>query len=71
MKVKELFIRQLEDEFELELSYQEWLRDNFSEPDENELNEMNKDLNKPSFVSNQIIAHKPLNKTNYNPKYGA
>lgn len=67
-KVKQMHMQQLEDEFELELSYQEWLRDNISEPSEKELNEMEQDFQrKPHFVSNRIITHKALNNTNYNP----
>jgi hypothetical protein len=71
-KVKSQMMIEEEQEFELELSYQEWLRDNTSEPSENELNEMEQDfLQKPHFVSNQIITHRPLNNPNYNPKIGA
>lgn len=65
MKVKEAYVQQLENEFELELSYQEYLRDNFSEPNEMEINKMNEEIN-PSFSSSRIIS-KPFNNTNYNP----
>ena len=70
-KVKEAYVKQLEDDFELELSYQEWLRDNFSEPDGTELDEMNEDLKKLSLGKNRIITLKPLNNHNYNPTYSA
>lgn len=71
-KAKEMYMKQLEDEFELELSYQEWLKDNSSEPSESELDEMEQDfLTKPHFVSNRIITHKPLNNINYSPVRGA
>lgn len=67
-KVKEQMVQEQQDEFELELSYQEWLRDNIDEPSEDELNEMEHDLiNKPYFVSNRIITHKSLNNPKYNP----
>ena len=71
MKYKEFYYKQLEDDFELDLSYQEWLMDNFSEPSEAELDEMEEDFNKSSAVKNRIIAQKPLNNYNYEPKQGA
>ena len=71
-KVKAAYVKQLEDDFELELNYQEWLRDNFSEPDESEVNEMEQDFEiKPHFVSNRIITTRPLNNPNYNPTHSA
>ena len=70
-KVKEAYVKQLENDFELELSYQEWLRDNFSEPDGTELDEMNEDFKKPSLGKNRIITIKPLNNHNYNPTHSA
>ena len=69
-KVKEAYVKQLEDDFELELNYREWLRDNFSEPDESEINEMNEEIN-PSLGKNRIITIKPLNNHNYNPTHSA
>ena len=71
MKYKEFHYQQLEDDFELDLSYQEWLMDNYSEPSEAELDEMEEDFNKSSAVKNRIIAQKPLNNYNYEPKQGA
>ena len=71
MKVKDLMIQEQQDKFELDLSYQEWLRDNLMEPSENELNEMEEDFNKSSAVSNRIITHKHLNNINYDPTIGA
>jgi len=64
-KVKEQMMREQEQEFELDLSYQEWLMANTEEPSERELNKMEEDFNKSSTVSNRIITHKPLNNTNY------
>ena len=71
MKVKESYMRQLDNEFELELSYQEWLRDNFSEITGKELDEMEEDSKKSSTGKNHIIALESLNNLDYNPEYGA
>ena len=71
MKYKEFYYKQLEDDFELDLSYQEWLMDNYSEPSEAELDEMEKSFKKPTSAENRIIAQKPLNNYNYEPKQGA
>ena len=71
MKVKEFHYQQLENDFELDLSYREWLRDNFSEPSEAELDEMEEEFRNPSTEQNRIIAQKPLNNYNYEPKQGA
>jgi len=71
-KIKEHLMLQQEREFELDLSYAEWLRDNVTEPTEEELNKMEQDLsNKPHFVRNQIITQQHLNNINYTPKQGA
>lgn len=67
-KVKEQMMHEQEQEFEFELSYQEWLRDNIAEPTSNELDEMEQDLlNKSHFCKNRIITQQPLNNTNYYP----
>ena len=67
-KVKEQMMQEQQQEFELELSYQEWMMENVQEPSENELDEMEQDFyKKPHFVSNRIITHKALNNTNYQP----
>ncbi len=71
-KIKEHLMLQQEQEFELDLSYAEWLRDNIEEPTEKELNKMEQDLlNKPHFVSNRIITQQHLNNINYTPQQGA
>ena len=68
-KVKEQMMHEQEREFELELSYQEWLRDNIAEPTSDELDEMEHDFTKkPHFVRNRIITQRPLNNTNYYPR---
>ena len=69
-KVKEAYVKQLENDFELDLSYQEWLRDNFSQPSELEVDEMNEEIN-PSLASNRIISDKPINNQDYDPTYSA
>ena len=73
-KVKQMHMKQLEDEFELELSYKEWLRDNFSEPSEDELNGMEEDSLKSSTEKNHIITHYsliPANNIDFFPPYSA
>ena len=67
-KVKEHYMQEQENEFELELSYQEWLIDNFQEPSEREINEMEEDFNKSSAVKNRIITNRALNNTDYSPR---
>lgn len=66
-KVKEAYVKQLEDDFKLDLSYQEWLRNNFSEPSEYELDEMEEDFIKSSALKNRIIAQTPSNNQDYQP----
>jgi len=71
-RLSEHYLQLQQEEWELDLSYAEWLRDNIEEPSEEELNKMEQDLlNKSHFVSNRIIAHKHLNNINYTPKQGA
>ena len=69
--MSEELLRAKAEEFELELSYQEWLRDNVIEPTTKELDEMEEDFIKSSTVKNRIIALQSLNNIYYNPKYGA
>lgn len=71
MKVKDAFMQQQEFEFELDLSYREWLMENFSEPSEMEINEMERDCYQSQTVSNRIVTLKPLNNIDYYPKLGA
>lgn len=68
-KLSEHYLQVQEQEFELELSYQEWLRDNVTEPSEDELNEMEEEFSNSSTLSNRIITHKPLNNKHYYPNY--
>lgn len=71
MKVKDALMRQQEMMFEMELSYREWLRDNFTEPSEEEINDMERDFYKSLTAGNKIISCRPLNNENYNPIIGA
>jgi len=74
MRVKEAYYRGLENDFELELGYMEWLRDNFSEPSEDELNGMEEDSLKSSTEKNHIITHYsliPANNIDFFPPYSA
>ena len=67
-KISESYLQDQQQEFELELSYQEWLMDNTIEPSGDDLDEMEHDfLTKPYFGKNRIITQRPLNNTNYNP----
>ena len=69
-KLSEHYLQEQEQEFELELSYQEWLRDNIQAPTSEDLCVMEQEfLNKNShFVKNRIITQKSLNNSNYLPK---
>ena len=74
MRVKEAYYRGLENDFELELGYMEWLRDNFSEPDDTELDEMGENFTKSSTGKNRIITHNcliPANNIDFFPPYSA
>ncbi len=68
-RVKENYLQQQEQEAVLDLSYEEWLRDNFSEPSEVELDTMEEDLKKSSCLCNRIVHHKPLNNPQYQPNF--
>ena len=68
MKVKEAYIKQLEDDFELDLAYEEFLRDTVIEPVDAELDEMEEEFTKnPSTGKNRIIPNQPLNNIDYYP----
>ena len=71
LKVKDKYLQEKETEFELDLSYEEYLRENYSEPTGKELDEMEEDSKKSSTGKNHIIVLQSLNNLDYNPKYGA
>lgn len=70
MKVKDFYYRSMEEAFEFDFGYEEYLRDQ-QEPTEAELNLMERDFCKSLAVGNRIIAQKPLNNKNFNPQIGA
>lgn len=72
MKMKDKLLQDKQLEFELELSYKEWMRDNFSEPSESEIDEMEDDyIKQPYYRSNRILSERALNNADYNPIIGA
>lgn len=55
-----------------EISYTKWLRETFSEPSFEELDEMERDFFKSLTVKNRIVTQRPLNNPNYqSPLQGA
>lgn len=64
-RVKEDLMKQQEEEFELELSYQEWLSNNTQEPTEAEVYDMERDYN------NRVMNLLSFNNSDYNPLKGA
>lgn len=75
MKVKEFYIKQLEDEFEFMMGYEEWLRDNFPEPNINNKTLMEAKSGKHSSnikdKANIVHKHQSVNNTDYNNPKGA
>jgi hypothetical protein len=72
MKMKDKLLQDQQLEFELELAYREWLRDNFSQPSESEVNEMEQDyLKQPYYRANHILSERALNNADYCPIIGA
>lgn len=59
------------DKMEFEISYMKWLMEAFSEPSVEELDEMERDLNRSLTVKNRIVTLKPLNNLYYQPYQGA
>ncbi len=71
-RLSEHYLQLQQEEWELDLSYAEWLRDNIAEPTEEELNKMEQDfLQKPYYKSNHIISQTYSNNITYDPKIGA
>jgi len=69
MKINNFTLNQKENQFEQNLNYEEWLRDNCPEPTSNEIDKMQK-----VFCSANILkAHKyhALNNLYYKPLQGA
>jgi hypothetical protein len=72
MKMKDKLLEDKQLEFELELAYKEWLRYNYSQPSESEIDKMEQDyIIQPYYRGNRILSDKALNNADYNPTYGA
>lgn len=63
MKVKDKYLDVKQQEFELDLSYQEWLRDNCIEPSQ----QMEEEFVKSSILREHTVTLKPLNNITYSP----
>jgi len=57
-------------EFEQNLSYEEWLRDNLAEPTNNDLNRMEREQ-KVFIIKKPTIFPYPINTLHYQPLKGA
>ena len=66
-KVKEQMLRQQEEEFELDISYAEWLRDN-QEPSETEISKMAKEFLEPYNLESFYLFMFSMNNVGYRPK---
>jgi len=67
MKLKEFYYLQLDDEFELDLGYEEWLRDNSSDPSESEIIAMAREnLSHETFIELMWYCF-AANRVDYNP----
>jgi hypothetical protein len=70
-RVKNQLMMEQEQEFELELSYQEWLRDNSSEPSELEIIDMAREMLSPSTFQEMLWHVISANNPDYRPLIGA
>jgi hypothetical protein len=70
-RVKEMFMKEQEMMFEMELGYEQWLRNNFTQPTGDELHLMERDSCKSLAVENQMIAQYSANRPDYQPYIGA
>jgi len=70
-RVKEILMQQQEMMFEMELGYEQWISENFTEPTEDELHLMERDLNRSLAVKNQMIPQYSANRPDYQPLLGA
>lgn len=66
-RVKNQLVLEQEQEFELELSYQEWLRDNSSEPSESEIIDMAREMLSPSTFHEMLWYLVSANNIGYRP----
>ncbi len=70
-QVKNQMMQEQEQEFELALSYQEYLQEKHSEPTELEIMEMAKEMLSPSTFSQLFWYVFAVNNTEYRPTVGA
>jgi hypothetical protein len=70
-KIKNQLLAQQEEEFEFELSYQEYLQDNFSEPSEIEIIEMAREMLSASTFQEMLWHLVSANNIGYRPMLGA
>jgi len=70
MKMNNYQTTQQAKEFEQNLSYEEWLRDNLAEPTNNDLNRMERE-NKVFIIKKPSIFPYPINTSHYQPLKGA
>ena len=70
-RVKEMFTKEQELMFEMELGYEQWLSVNVTEPTGDEISLMERDLNKSLAVENKMIAHYSANRPDYQSYLGA
>lgn len=70
-RVKEQMVLDADNEFGLELSYQEWLRDNYSEPSEEELKLMARAILAPYTNNNLFLYVYSVNNIEYVASDGA
>jgi hypothetical protein len=70
MKMNNCQTNQQAKEFEQNLSYEEWLRDNLAEPTNNDLNRMEREQ-KVFIIKKPSIFPYPINTLHYQPLKGA
>ena len=66
-RVKNKLMLELDQEFCLELSYQEWLDENFSEPSEEEIKKMAKEYLEPYNPESFLLYVSSVNNVEYCP----
>ena len=69
MKMNSFSIQQQQNQFEQDLNYEEWLRDNNPEPTIDEINNMDRVFCKSTILKKLSI--NPINSLNYQPLKGA
>ena len=67
-KLSEHYLQLEQEEFELDLSYAEWLEDNIGEPSEKEMTEMARDVLYPYTSNNLHLYVSSVNNIEYLPR---